>query len=999
MTSSFGKNLLRSVTGSLGRFVAIAAIVALGCGFYAGLRMTCPDMLLSADAYYDDSDLCDVRVVAPLGLEEADVEALRAVEGVSAVMPAYETDVMATMGGEQYAVRVHSLAEEGSPELNRLELAEGRLPERADECVISADRVMGSPVGVGDAVTLTECTQELDDTLVTRTFTVVGFAHAPYYVASTAMGSTSLGSGSIQQFMYVLPGAFCEDVPYAEAFALVEGAKDEFSGDEAYQRLVDAACANAEGVSVERAPGSLARFRAQTQAALDEARAEYAAERDRAYAELGDAQAQLDEAAATIEASEARIAQGQADYDAGTAELARQRAAVTEQLDAAEAQIDAQQEQSAGVEGAEVYLGGARAELAGRRAQAIAQFAAAEQALSQAADQLEDARAQLAEGKEAYERNLARYEESRAEAESQLASAEDEINRSQEALDGLAEDDAAWLVMDRAKLTGAVSFESDAHRIDSIAQVFPFIFFLVAALVALTTMTRMVEEERVLIGTFKALGYSRARITSKYLVYAAAASVTGSVAGIALMSQVLPAVIMEAYSIIYAVPPAALPIDAPISLAAAGLGVGVTLLATFAAAAATLREQPAQLMLPRAPKAGKRILIERIRPLWRRASFSWKVTLRNLFRYKKRFVMTVIGIAGCTALLLTGLGLQDSINDIIDKQFGEIVSYNVVVTADAAADEDVLDEVGEHVGVSALAQEEPMVARTQAGADVRMTMVVPEDPDAFTDLWALRERAGHAPVALDGESVVVTEKLASTLGIGVGDELVLFEQDVMGNAAGAGRALKVTGVAENYIANYAFVGEEAYGTVFGRSPEYRTLFGTVGSSASAHEAFAAAARAVDGVKTVTFNDETIDTYRTMLKSVNMVVVVLVVAAAALAFIVLYNLTNINITERVREIATLKVLGFTRREVDLYIYRETMLLTVIGCVAGLLLGIVLEGFVVVTAEVDYVMFGREIHAASFAAAFALTLAFAAFVMLVMRGKLAKVNMVESLKSNE
>lgn len=1008
MASSFRRNLARSITGSLGRFVAIAAIVALGCGFYAGLRMTCPDMKLSADAYYDATSLADVRVVSTLGLSADDIEALRGVEGVSAVMPAFETDVMATMGGEQYAARVHSLPAQGDPSLNQLELAEGRMPQAADECVISADRVMGSPVSVGDEITLTECTQELDDTLVTRTFTVVGFAHSPYYVASTSMGSTTLGSGSIQQFMYVLPEAFCEDVPYTEAFALVEGAKEEFAESDEYQNAVDAVVERIEQLAPEREQLRLETFRAEKEAQLQDARVSFAEERDRALGELASARDELDQAAATIAQSEQEIEQGQVSYDAGVAELESQRAAAEAQLAEAQAQLDEQQAQYAGVEGADLYLSAARAQLASARAQATIQIAEAEQALKLAAAQLEDARAQLAEGRATYESGEAAYAEAYAEAHAQLAEAEDKINRAQETIDGL--DEAQWLVMDRTKVAGAVSFSADADRIDSIAAVFPFIFFLVAALVALTTMTRMVEEERVLIGTFKALGYSRARITGKYLAYAAAASVAGSVVGIAVMSQVLPAVIMEAYSIIYSVPRAALPINWPIALAAAGLGVGVTLFATWAAAAATLREQPAHLMLPRAPKAGKRILLERITPLWRHLSFLWKVTCRNLFRYKKRFVMTVIGIAGCTALLLTGLGLQDSINDIIDVQFGEIISYNVEVTAEDDAPAETLDEVGALMDSRVLASSSSMVATTPAGTDVRATVITPDDASAFLELWTMRERVGHAPVVLDDSSVLVTEKLATKLGIGAGDALVLFEQDAMGNATGSGVELVVTGVVENYVANYAFVGKDAYEQAFGSAPEYRTLLGSVGDSAAsaavsasasadAHEQFSEAARSIEGVKTVAFNDETIDTYRTMLKSVNMVVIVLVVAAAALAFIVLYNLTNINITERVREIATLKVLGFVPSEVSGYIFRETMLLTIVGCVVGLAFGVVLEGFVVVTAEVDYVMFGRQIHALSFGAAFVLTLAFAAFVMLVMRRKLARVNMVESLKSNE
>ncbi len=412
-------------------------------------------------------------------------------------------------------------------------------------------------------------------------------------------------------------------------------------------------------------------------------------------------------------------------------------------------------------------------------------------------------------------------------------------------------------------------------------------------------------------------------------------------------------------------------------------------------------------MLPRAPKAGKRILLERIAPLWRRLSFSWKVTFRNLFRYKKRFVMTVIGIAGCTALLLTGLGLQDAINDIIDKQYGEIVHYNAVVTTEddlPAASQQELDDLlgaGGAVESSTRVQSASMVASGPDKADVHASVVVPEDPGGLADFLTVRTRVGHEPLSIGDDGVVLAEKLANELGVGVGDTVRLAEQDEMGNATDKTFDLTVTGVMENYIYNYVFIGPAATttrmeGGLPASPPSYAV---TCSDDPESARSSTSGLRAIDGVKTVAYNDEMIDAYKSMLKSVGLIVIVLVVAAAALAFIVLYNLTNINITERQREIATLKVLGFTPREVSAYIYRETMLLSVIGCAVGLVLGVFMEGFVVVTAEVDQVMFGRTIHAASFVIAFLLTMLFTVLVMLAMRRKLARVDMVESLKSNE
>ena len=536
---------------------------------------------------------------------------------------------------------------------------------------------------------------------------------------------------------------------------------------------------------------------------------------------------------------------------------------------------------------------------------------------------------------------------------------------------------------------------------------FPLLFFLVAALVSLTTMTRMVEEERVLIGTYKALGYGKARITSKYLLYAVVASGIGAVVGIVLLTQFLPWFIMGAYAIIYAVPCRPTPIEPAMAAMAAGLGVGINLAATWFAAAATLRERPAALMLPRAPKAGKRILLERIRPLWRRLSFSWKVTARNLFRYKRRFFMAIVGIAGCTALLLTGLGLQNAINDIIDKQYGELYHYNAIVRMDSDVSDEAKDAACERIaedsqGPYALVSSENVVARgSGAGESVehRVELVSPEDPGTFGDFLTLRTRVGHEPLSLSDDGALVSEKLATTLGVSVGDTISLLDEDDIGNATGEAHEVRVAGVMENYVSQYVYLTPGLYEQVMGEAPVYATVYANVVEGNDTRSAFSDDLLSMDGVKTVTFNDETIDSYRTMLKSVDSVVVVLVIAAALLAFVVLYNLTNINITERIREIATLKVLGFTSREVDAYIYRETMLLAVIGALVGLVLGVVMEGFVVVTAEVDQVMFGRDIHAASFAIAFALTMVFSIIVTLAMRRKLRRVDMVESLKSNE
>ncbi len=1152
MKRAFNKDILRSVTHSLGRFLAIAGIVALGTGFYAGLRMTAPDMKLAADEYYDGTALMDMRVVSTLGLTDSDIDALRDVEGVEKVMPAYEIDVMATINTEQYAIRVHSLppaavksdtddgvhaVSDEDDYLNRPILVEGSWPQNEGECVLSADKVMNAPTKIGDKVQITEGTQKVDDVLATRTYTVVGYVHSSYYVSSASMGSTSLGSGAIQQFMYVPEGDFSKNQPYTEAFITVSGAASEFAGSDAYVGCVAAVQDRIEALAPTREQARVNQLRVDAQNALNDKRADFDREKVDVLRQLDEAERTLTEAAAVISESEQQLGRAQAQYESGMSELVQRRSAAVLQLDAVErqvsegrTQVDAArldinegqvqlldawtqwQAQSVGLAGqwaawhtqadplyaaidqmqqaidglnaqiagldpndpdyavkkdalerqrdvlvqqldqfrqnhqadiaalevarqqlnntqqqldtarqqlemqqasfdnkkAEFDAAVARVEqgasdLASARVWADMQITAAQQQLDDAAAQISTGRAQLEQGRSNYESGLSEYQRNRVDAEAQFADAELQMADAQKKIDDLG--NPTWLVMSRDQNYGVNSFNSDANRVDSIAAVFPFIFFLVAALVALTTMTRMVEEERVLIGTYKALGYGRARISSKFLLYAAVASTAGSVVGIGVLSQVLPAVISKAYAIIYFVPPGPLPIDLGLAGLAAGLGVGVTLVATGAAVFATLRERPATLMLPRAPKAGKRIMLERITPVWRRLSFSWKVTFRNLFRYKRRFIMTVIGIAGCTALLLTGLGLQDAINDIIDKQYGEIVHYNTVVTTEddiSSESESELKAIMDdrsNVLSYVRAHDESMVASGSDVANIHTSIVVPQGDEALGDLLTLRTRVGHEELTLGADGVILAEKLANQLGVGVGDELHLAEQDEMGNATSTTYDLRVTGIMENYIYNYVFIGPDRYEQLTGQRPTFSTYYAAASSDADVRTKFNESVRSIDGVKTVAYNDEVIDAYKSMLKSVGLIVVVLVVAAAALAFIVLYNLTNINITERQREIATLKVLGFTPREVSAYIYRETMLLSVIGCLIGLVLGVFMESFVVVTAEVDQVMFGRTIHPVSFVLAFLLTMLFTLLVMLAMRKKLARVDMVESLKSNE
>ena len=723
-------------------------------------------------------------------------------------------------------------------------------------------------------------------------------------------------------------------------------------------------------------------------------------------ARLQEAQEQIQEAEQGIPQLEAGIGQiqGRLPSDDDIAALtsardsARRLADTREVLDEGASQLSSAQKR----------LDASQAELRRQRKDAAHQLASAKGRLEAAAGELRRSRDQLAEARAQHDEGLASYTDGKAKADESFSRAWQEIQDAQRSIDEIALPDVYTL--DRSQSESAATYQADTKRMDNIANVFPLMFFLVAALVALTTMTRMVDDERVQIGTYKALGYGKTRIAGRYLLYALVAAGVGATLGVIVLSQLLPYIIMSAYSIIYAVPPLdlPLPVDWGVALSAAGLGVGVTLLTTWVTVYSSLREPPATLMLPRAPKAGRRILLEHVTPIWRRLSFSWKVTARNLFRYKRRLLMTVIGISGCASLLLVGFGLHDSIWDIIDLQYGPIIHYDTTVgLSDASTELDVsavTDYLGSAGGASDIVrvQRESMQATgtgpsTSATSKTHVTVIVPQDSLQAQEAVTFHDRTTGAAVAFDDDAVLVTEKLASLYGIKAGDQLMLFDQDDAGNAIGTGHALTVTGVTENYVANLVYVGRGAWRSVSPVTPVFSTIFCNVPDTGDVRATVSARLHDMTGVSTVTFSDEVINQYRHVLSVVDMVVVVLIVSAAALAFIVLYNLTNINVEERLREIAALKVLGFTKREVYAYIFREIMLLALMGDVAGMLLGIWLERFVITTAEVDYVMFGRSIHPLSFVYAFVLTLVFSALVMLVMRRKLDRVDMVESLKS--
>lgn len=687
--------------------------------------------------------------------------------------------------------------------------------------------------------------------------------------------------------------------------------------------------------------------------------------------QLEDSAVQLRDAQKELEDGWAEYRDGVAEYEAGKKELADGRV----QLEDGWATLTDKQIQ---LDDARRQLEDAKAELADARAE------------------LDDARATIAENAQKLRDGEIEYEDAKAEAEQELADARAEIEDGQRELDDIEMPE--WYIWDRSNNVSFSSFTGNVDKLTAITTIFPVFFFLVAALVVSTTMTRMVEEERLQIGTMKALGYTRREIMQKYLWYAFAAAVSGTVVGLAIGFKAFPTIIWSAYTMMYYMPELATPWRLTQALFAGGTLTVLTVGVTALACRASLSEVPASLMLPRAPKAGKRILLERITPLWRRFLFTWKVTCRNLLRYKRRFWMTVIGVAGCTSLLVAGFGISDSLNAIITRQFSAVSHYDLmtVVTKEEALESgtvyDYLTE-GNPITESLTVSMETTRQSTPEG-DVDVYLMVPQDVQRFANFLDLHERVSGKAVPLGEEGVVLTEKLAKTLGVQAGDTITLTNGDEQTGT------FTVSGVCEHYISNYVYMSAATYEAGFGTPVSYNAALSKLtDDNQEVRDAVSETLLAMDNVASLTFTQDSIVQVLNMLNSIDAVVVLIIVCAASLAFVVLYNLSNINIAERVKEIATIKVLGFYDREVNAYVNRESVALTLIGTLFGVFGGIALHRFIIVTVEVDAVMFGRDIQPLSFVYAIALTLLFSTLVNLVMQRSLRRISMVESMKAPE
>lgn len=1210
------KDTFREIKNTFGRFLSILLIVAVGVGFYSGVKSTSPSMYHSAEDYFNEQSLMDITILSSVGFDDSDVDAIRTLEHIDKVMPAYSADLVTRSDGEAQVARVMSLPGEGDDSINTPYIKEGRMPEAENECLLTKSALLDCSLQLGDEIEFEPeaGSEKVDAILKQRRFQIVGIIELPQYISYT-YGTASIGSGMIALAVMIPQSNFLYS-RYTEMYVTLDCHREGIMAfDKEYQPLVDEISVTLEQLGDLQFQAFINNAESQindAESEMEKSRQEADEKLDDSLSELNDAKQQIEDgweeynassasanyqihsAQRKIADAEAQIAAGEQELKASQQEYEEQSAAASQQLADARSELDdgwavynanneayqaalqqyneslsaynsaveeftnaqtacasAEQALSAleaelaaapadnhevtdqeiaylnqalsaaegelnsyrasigslepgseeynqmaalisTLEGEVAYyrqriselqsqrtvsnaelqaevsrargtlssaqqrLAAAQAAMASKEAElnaAAAELAQAEAELNAARSELEDqeavyassqkelddakaaleqgqqqiadskaqladarkqlnyqaynaqtqlneAKKQLTESEKQYQEGLIEYNEAVKSVEEELASAKSRIRAARSDLRSI--EVGKWYVLDRdTVMVGFSGYKSDAKRVDTIANVFALFFMLVAVLVCMSNMTRMVSEQRVNIGTYKALGYSSGQIASKYLIYAALASAGGCILGAAVFIPFTPPIIFAAYDLVYMLP--------EFSVSASGwsltLAIFVAMLSTILVAWFTCRKElsssAASLMRPKAPPAGKTIFLERIPALWKRFSFFQKLTARNLFRYKMRLMMTVIGIAGCMALVVSGFGLRDAIVDITDIQFSEIEFEDMLISfdneytfEDIQAEAERIDADERLADTLLMLKEDCVVLRTDETESLGDTyLYMPHDTTRADKLLNLRTPDTKEALSWAADGVIVTEKIARNMGADIGDEVIMRIGD-------DDYTVRIAGIAECYVYNYIFITPEYYEAVTGKGAAYNTVYASESDKMIDRKVFSSEwLEKSDKITTILYASTIRKAIDDNMYGMEYIVLFMIFCAGLLACIVLYNLTNANLSERLREIATVKVLGFNRREVNMYVFRDNLIMSVFGILLGSVIGLWLTLYMIKAVEVSMITFIMRVAPRCYLYSAGITLTFTVLINLFMTKQVQKISMVESLKAVE
>ena len=1058
MNKGMIKSTFREIKQSFGRYMAILLIVALGVGLFTGLKVTYKAMIHTGNIYLKDLNFYDYRLLSTLGFDETAKQTIAQEQGVTAAEGVKSADILVVKpGGTEVAVKTMSLPES----VNLPDLVEGRMPLKDSECVVDAQAFASDAIGEKITLSSQNTEDDLkkfkqqEFTIVgivrsplyvrydrgTTSIgdgTLDGFLYLPesaydmdYYteIYVTFEKEAAIYSDEYDSMIEEKEEEWeriCEEIADARYERIYKDAEDEIKDAESElaQKKIDGRKQIADGEqAIKDANATIAQNEntllekekeyqdgvtayEENKAAFDKGKKAYEKGKksyNSQYKEYEKGLAEYETNKAEYDKNREAYESAKAQYESGKGALTQEEQLVKEaelaywgeQLDtagaaitSAKAQLDEAKaklakadktltEKGKEIAKAEKQLDTAKETLDNAKTQLSegkSAIASAKSQLSDKAAELSEAKQEIADGQDEYDKAYAKYKKQMKKADRKIASAKEDLKEL---------DKPDTYVLGRETNAGYVNFDNDSQIVKGVANVFPIFFFLVAALVCITTMTRMMEEQRTQIGVLKALGYSNSAIIVKYMTYSGSAAMTGAVTGFFVGSWLFPTVIWIAYKMMYDMGSLYYIFDAKL----AGISILVAFLCsagtTFVSCRQELQEMAAALMRPKAPRPGKRVLLERIPFIWNRLKFLDKVSVRNLFRYKKRFFMMIIGVSGCTALLVTGMGIKDSIAHIADKQFGEIFAYDMSVSINngsvmVSGIEDVLMTADKSVDI------------TCKNGTKSISLMVPENGENFESFVVLQTEEGKSIAYPKVGEAVISSKIAETYNIQKGDEITVQNSEMQGGT------VIISGICQNYFSHFLLMTPQTYQSLFDEEAEYNTMYVNIKEGENVH-GVAVKLMKEDGVGAVSVNADSKQSMSDMMQSLNYIVLLVVCCAAMLAFIVIYNLSNINITERMREIATIKVLGFYKEETNSYIFRENIVLTLLASLVGLVLGYILHTFVMSQINVDAVSFDVHVEPLSYLISVVLTFLFNQIVNFFMSGKLEKINMAESLKS--
>lgn len=1072
MKKALFKDSIKEIKKTHRRFISILLMAFLGVGFFAGIRASSPDMQKTIDNYYKAQNVYDIEVMSTLGLTNEDIEALKNINGITNVYATYSKDATISLGDTEIVAKVHEI----EPEINKVLLESGKLPETVNECVVEKRFATFTKMGIGDEITLEEkLNEDEESSFKEKKLKIVGIVESPLYISSER-GTSSLGDGKVDYYIYINKENINSDI-YTEIYAKIDS-KNKITTSSEYEEYVEKVKDNIEQIKTER---EQARYNSLVDEAnkkvsdaeneLNDKQKEADDEFAKADKKIADAEKEISDGEQTLESNKSKadkeFASAESKINTAKQELTKQEnefkiksVEANKQIENTKAELQTQkanlQKVNENIENLNNNLNGVNEKLSNKNlsekeiltltatkqeleknigelentkntlniaidkmqtgiSQAENELNSAEKQIIEAKNtitknenelkkqktstyaKIEDARRELNDAKKKLEDSKKEYNDKKADYETQIADAKKKIEDAKQKILEIKE--AKWYVLDRESNSGYNSFIQDTKSIANIGKVFPIVFFVIAALISLTSMTRMVEEERVQIGTLKALGYSKLQIASKYIIYSSLASIIGGSIGIVVGCYVLPPIVWMMYSMMYSVPNFVVEINWEYGLTGLVLISLCNIGATIYAVWKELINTPAVLMRPKAPKKGKRVLLERIPFIWKRLNFNRKVTVRNIFRYKKRFLMTIIGICGCTALILTGFGIKDSITRLLTDQYGRVFNYDMQINLkDDLSDEKYNElfeclENKEQIEETVPAYFNSITAiNEQNEEDVQL--IVPEDSKKIEDVINFLDKKTGDKVEIKDTEILITDKLAQLLNVKQGDIITLK------NSEGLERKAKIGNVIENYVSHYIYMSKEFYTNLY--SENYKTNIILTRNTEMEEEQKSELSKDIisqESVTSITQVSSMTKYIEDMMGSLNYVVIILIISSGLLAFVVLYNLANVNISERIRELATIKVLGFYDKEVYDYIARETVLLTIIGIALGLVGGYFLNSFILTTCEIKMLRFNCTIEPLSYVYPVIITIAFTWIVNIFTYFSLKKINMIESLKSVE